>query len=78
MFCIHIKTVCFVLFFHTAIICQMVNGVNAHAVINTTYYFNDTLEFVCDEGFKENTGNTSLYCSIHETWIGDPLNCTGT
>lgn len=58
------------------IICQMVNGVNAHAVINTTYYFNDTLEFVCDEGFKENTGNTSLYCSIHETWIGDPLNCT--
>lgn len=64
--------------FYTAIICPTVSGVNASPLMNATYYFNDTLEFACDEGFKEDSGNTTLYCSIDETWIGDPLNCTGT
>lgn len=55
----------------------MVSGVNVSLLMNVIYYFNDMVEFVCDEGFKEDFGNMMFYCSIDEIWIGDLLNCIG-
>ncbi|XP_062595690.1 uncharacterized protein LOC134257054 [Saccostrea cucullata] len=58
------------------IICSIPEGVHSHALINKTYYFNETLEFQCDYGYKEDSGVSSLICGENNTWNNEPLKCT--
>ncbi|XP_048742476.1 uncharacterized protein LOC125655972 isoform X2 [Ostrea edulis] len=57
------------------VICTVPTGLNSNPVTNKTYYFNDTVYFVCNEGFTKESGMSSLVCGEDETWNGTPLNC---
>ncbi|XP_022298408.2 uncharacterized protein LOC111107483 [Crassostrea virginica] len=58
------------------IICPFEEGVNSHPIMNKTYYYNETVEYVCNEGFKMESGSSVLVCGSDESWNGLPLNCS--
>lgn len=78
MFLKHITFLLYSYYFScTAIICPFEEGVNSHPLMNKTYYYNETVEYVCNEGFKVESGLSVLVCGFDESWNGLPLNCSG-